>query len=68
MRRLALVALAALCFSSLLAGIHFYVARRLILDPGLPQPWRGILLGVVIALGASLVLQPIGEQIGRAHV
>jgi predicted MPP superfamily phosphohydrolase len=62
LRRFVLVAFAALFILSLLAGIHFYVARRLILDPALPQPWRGLLLGAVVALGASLLLQPIGER------
>jgi predicted MPP superfamily phosphohydrolase len=41
---------------------HVYLAQRLILEPGLPEPWRTAALGVLIALGLTLVLQPIGER------
>jgi hypothetical protein len=62
MRRSLLILLLLLAASALLFGLHFYIARRLVLDPGLAQPWRGAALAVLAGLGASLVLQPIGER------
>jgi hypothetical protein len=45
-----------------LAGVHTYLALRLVFEPGVPEPWRGVLLAA-IALGALVVvLQPIGER------
>jgi hypothetical protein len=48
--------------SAFLVGMHVYLARRLVLDPGLPEPWRTIALAAIALLGATLVLQPIGER------
>ena len=62
MRRWSLIALLLLVASAILAGLHFYLAQRLVFDPGLAQPWRGLALGAIAILGASLVLQPIGER------
>ena len=62
MRRWSLILLLLLAASAFLIGCHFYIARRLVLDPGLAQPWRGVALAVLAGLGASLVLQPIGER------
>jgi predicted MPP superfamily phosphohydrolase len=42
--------------------VHVYVARRLVLDPGLPEPWRTVCLALIVGLGACLILQPIGER------
>jgi len=60
--RLALIVLLLLVAASLLVGAHWYLAQRLVLEPGLAPPWRGVLLGVVAGLGASLVLQPLAER------
>lgn len=50
---------------AILLGGHFYIAQRLVLDPELPSPWRGIALGA-IGLGLfSLVAQPIAERVIR---
>jgi hypothetical protein len=43
---------------SLLGGAHWYIAQRLVLDPGLAAPWRGLALGAVAALGVGAVLTP----------
>jgi predicted MPP superfamily phosphohydrolase len=48
-----------------LVGAHAYIAQRLVLDPALPAPWRQVGVWIVAALGASLVLQPIGERVLR---
>ena len=62
--RLLLILLVVLLASALLAAAHYYLAKSLILDPGLPDPWRTPLLALVFALGATLILQPIGERWG----
>ena len=60
-------AVVVLCFVTVLltvlVGGHLYLARRLILDPGVPSPARGVLLGVLAVLAASLVLQPFAERL-----
>jgi predicted MPP superfamily phosphohydrolase len=50
---------------AILLGIHLYLARGLVLEPGLPEPWRTGLCAVIAALGASLILQPFGERLLR---
>jgi predicted MPP superfamily phosphohydrolase len=60
--RLLLIFLVVLLASAFLASTHYYVARRLILDSGMPDPWRTALLVLVFGLGATLILQPIGER------
>jgi predicted MPP superfamily phosphohydrolase len=62
MRRWSLLLLLLLAATGFLAGCHYYLAQRLVLDAGLAQPWQGLALGAIAGLGASLVLQPIGER------
>jgi predicted MPP superfamily phosphohydrolase len=62
MRRWSLLVLLLLAASAFLVGCHVYLAKRLVLDPGLVHPWRGLALGALCALGASLVLQPLAER------
>jgi predicted MPP superfamily phosphohydrolase len=51
--------------ASVLLGGHWYLVRRLVLDPGVEGPLRAVLLGA-IALGfVSLFAQPIGERVLR---
>ncbi len=45
-----------------LVGVHAYLALRLVLEPGVPEPWRGALLAAIAAGALSLVLQPIAER------
>jgi predicted MPP superfamily phosphohydrolase len=45
-----------------LLALHYYIAKRLVLDPGVPEPWR---TGLLLALGfaaASLFLVPISSR------
>src|SRR5262245_9438527 len=52
-----------LCLAmAFVAGVHLYLARRLVIDPGVPEPWRTAFLAAIACLGATLVLQPIGER------
>ena len=62
MSRVPLIVLLLLVAASLLVGAHGYLAQRLVLEPGLAPPWRGVLLGLLAGLGASLVLQPLAER------
>jgi hypothetical protein len=63
MRRAAALAAFVTVLVAVLAGGHWYIARRLILDPGLPEPWRTLALAAIGVLAATLVLQPIGERL-----
>jgi len=62
-RRLSLALLILALATGLLVGTHTYVARRLVLDPGIPEPWKALLLVALVLLGASLVAQPFGERL-----
>ena len=62
MRRVLLGITVMLLGLSILASAHYYIAKRLILDPGLPEPWRSAGLLLLVMLALSLVLQPIGER------
>ena len=61
-RRLFAIGVFVCLASAFLAGVHLYLARRLVIDPGVPEPWRTALLAAIAGLGATLVLQPIGER------
>jgi len=45
-----------------IGGAHYYLARRLVLDPQLPQPWCGLALGALVALFLGIFLQPALER------
>lgn len=62
MRRLLIAALGLSVAFGILFGSHYYIARRLVLDPGLPDPWRGVGLALVALAAASLVATPICER------
>jgi predicted MPP superfamily phosphohydrolase len=47
---------------SVLAGGHLYIVQRLVLEPQLPEPWRGVALAVIIALAATLMAEPIAQR------
>jgi predicted MPP superfamily phosphohydrolase len=55
-----LVVLVAL---SLLVGVHYYLAKRLVLDPQWLEPLKTTLLIVLSILAASLVLGPVCERL-----
>jgi predicted MPP superfamily phosphohydrolase len=48
--------------SVILLGLHYYIARRLVLDPKLPEPWRTGLLLVLGFAAVSLLLVPISSR------
>lgn len=62
MRRILLAACFVSLISGFLVGAHVYLVKRLILEPGVPEPWRSLALALVVLLGITLVLQPIGER------
>jgi len=61
-RRRLSIALFVLFLLAFLAATHVYLARRLVLEPGLPEPWRTAALAAIVLLGASVVLQPFAER------
>jgi hypothetical protein len=65
LQRLAIAVFVASVASALLIGMHYYIAKRLVLDPGVVEPWRGALLATVTGLGICLVLQPFVERLVR---
>ncbi len=56
--RIVIVAGFVLLALSLLAGAHWYIAQRLVLDPGLDEPLRTLALGAICMLGVGAVLTP----------
>jgi predicted MPP superfamily phosphohydrolase len=60
--RVAAVATAVVTALGLLVGAHAYLARRLVLDPGVPDPARSALLALLAVLFASLVAAPFAER------
>jgi len=65
LQRLAIAVFVASVASALLIGMHYYIAKRLVLDSGVVEPWRGALLAAVAGLGICLVLQPFVERLVR---
>jgi len=61
-RRLAALVPVLLIFLCVLASGHWYLMRRLVMDPGLPEGLSSGLLLIIGLLGGSLVLQPIAER------
>jgi hypothetical protein len=61
-RRIAVLLPVLLVFLSVLVGGHWYLVRRLVLDPGLPETVGTVLAFGIALLGSSLVLQPIAER------
>ena len=48
---------------SILVAAHLYLARRLVLDPGLPEPASTALRVLLFALAGSIFLLPIAERV-----
>ena len=65
MRRSAAAAAVVAVLVTALGGGHAYIAKRMVLDPGWPEPWRSGALALVAAGGCLLVLAPIAERILR---
>ena len=62
LRRWIAIGIFALLASAFLVGVHVYLAQRLVIEPGLPEPWRSAGLAAIALLGAAIVLQPVGER------
>jgi len=62
LRRWIAIGIFALLASAFLVGVHLYLAQRLVIEPGLPEPWRSAGLAAIALLGAAIVLQPVGER------
>ncbi len=65
MRRSLAILLFAILGASFLVGTHLYLALRIVIEPGLPEPWRDLALALIALGAASLVLQPIAERTVR---
>ena len=46
----------------ILASSHYYLARRLIFDPALPEPWASAGVALLLLLAATLFVAPIAER------
>ncbi len=65
-RRVALGLVVLVLALSILVSGHYYLARRLVLDPQWSAPLRTLLLLGIALLGSSIVLLPISERrLGR---
>ncbi|MCP5060812.1 MAG: metallophosphoesterase [bacterium] len=62
-RRLFIVILIVGIVLTLLAGAHWLLARRLVVDPGFQGPLRWFGLTVIALLGVGAVLQPALERV-----
>lgn len=64
--RVAAVLAAVAVALGLLALAHLYLAKRLVLDPGLAEPWRSAALAFLAVAALSLVALPVLERrVGR---
>jgi hypothetical protein len=62
LRRRSKISLVVCTLGLILLGLHYYIAKRLVLDPEVPEPWR---TGLLLALGfaaVSLFLVPISSR------
>jgi predicted MPP superfamily phosphohydrolase len=50
-------------FSAVAVGAHLYLAQRLVFDLDLAEPWRSLALYGIVALAASVVLEPIAQRV-----
>ena len=64
-KRIAAVAVFVTLASAVIGSGHLYIARRLVVDPDLPEPWRSLGLAAIAAGFGLLFLQPIGERLLR---
>jgi hypothetical protein len=62
-RRGLLVAVVATVVLAVVAGGHWYLARRLLLDPAPPPLVRTLGLATLVALAATLVLHPLAARV-----
>ena len=63
MRRVAAIALFLTLLLALVASAHAYILQRLVFDPALPAPWRGLAVAGVALLCAALVAEPVAARL-----
>lgn len=61
LRSLSIVLFLLVALGLLVAG-HVYVALRLVVEPGVQEPCRGLALAAIALLGTTLVLEPVAER------
>jgi len=61
LRRLVVIPV-ALLFFSLIAGLHYYFAQRMVIAAAWPEPVESVLVWLVIALASLLFIAPVGER------
>jgi len=61
-RRAAVVAAAVAAALALVVLAHRYLLARLVFEPGVPPPWRGILVALVAALAVAMALEPFASR------
>jgi len=61
LRRLVVIPFAML-FASIIIGLHYYMAQRLVVAAQWPAPVESLLLALVALLAALLFVAPIGER------
>jgi hypothetical protein len=61
--RAGLAAGVAILALAVVAGAHRYLLERLVFEPGVPEPARGLLVALVAVLGAAMALQPAFERL-----
>ena len=61
--RIAAVAGFVTLASAVIGSGDLYIARRLVVEPDLPEPWRSLGLAAIAAGFGLLFLQPIGERL-----
>lgn len=57
------ITLVLLAVVGLLAQGHVYLATRLVLDPGVAEPWRTLALVVIALLFCTFVLEPMRQRL-----
>lgn len=61
LRRLVVIPV-ALVFGGIIAGLHYYMAQRMVVAARFSEPVETALLGIVTALAVLLFVAPIGER------
>lgn len=63
MRRRLLIGLFLLVIASIALAGHWYIWQRLVVETGLGQPGRTVVLGLLVLLGASWFAQPLVAEL-----
>jgi predicted MPP superfamily phosphohydrolase len=63
LRRALAILLAVAILLTLVAALHLYLVRRLVLDTGMAPPMRGAAAYAIAVLGVLLVVEPIAQRL-----